>query len=92
MLAICISIENVGFLLPNSEHTHRGPASGSYRVLGPLVVILLRFAELVFEGAGQLVEQAHLLAVLEEAGGRRSLVWWRRRVDGRKRQEQMTIQ
>ena len=73
-------------------NTDRGVASGSYRVLGPLVVILLRFAELVFEGAGQLVEQAHLLAVLEEAGGRWSLVWWRRGVDGRKRQEQMTIQ
>jgi len=66
---------------------------GSYGVLGPLVIILLCLAELVFEGAGQLVEQAHLLTVLKEAGWCGRLVWWRRGGgDGRKRHEQMTIQ
>jgi len=44
-----------------------------YRVFGSVVVVL-RFAELLLEGVGQLIEQSHLLAVLQETGGSRGLV------------------
>lgn len=40
------------------------------------LLILGGFLELVLEGAGQLIEQPHLLAVLQEPGRRRGLICW----------------
>lgn len=45
----------------------------SYRVFS-LVFIFMCFAELLFKGGGQLVEQTDLLAVLQEASGSGRLV------------------